>query len=305
MGALYVSIILLCRVVQHLLNKRTSAEINTFPRFFKYGVYRNLLSGLLGLILILIEGNGFSINLPTLFISLLSGLMLASSTVLSVLSLKNGTVALSSMFATAGLLVPCFAGIFLFNEPMSIWQWFGVLLFFVAAYFLISSSSKIYNGFSAKTLLILIGVMLAEGFTMLSQQAFSFYVADGDVSTFSFLAFTFAGIFTIPFCFIKPNAPLVNTGEDGEGEDGKNENSLSKNLLIYGSILSVAVFIINQLATLAVPLVEPVVLFTFINGGSTIIGAIVASIFFKEKFTVKSVVGVTLGVVALIIIKAL
>ena len=87
----------------------------------------------------------------------------------------------------------------------------------------------------------------------------------------------------------------------------KNSESsrLTPQLLGFGAILSVAVFIINQLATMAAATVSPVILFTFINGGSTIIGAIVAAAVFKEKLTVKSVVGILLGIISLVVIKAL
>lgn len=80
---------------------------------------------------------------------------------------------------------------------------------------------------------------------------------------------------------------------------------LSKKLLMYGAILSIAVFIINQLATISTVLVPPAVLFAFINGGSTIIAAVVAAVCYKEKLTVRSVTGVLVGVAALVIIKAL
>lgn len=74
---------------------------------------------------------------------------------------------------------------------------------------------------------------------------------------------------------------------------------------MYGAILSIAVFIINQLATISTVLVPPAVLFAFINGGSTIIAAVVAAVCYKEKLTVRSVTGVLVGVAALVIIKAL
>lgn len=56
---------------------------------------------------------------------------------------------------------------------------------------------------------------------------------------------------------------------------------------------------------MAAATISPVILFTFINGGSTIIGAIVAAAVFKEKLTVKSVVGILLGIISLVVIKAL
>lgn len=292
-GSLYIFIILLCRVVQHLLSKRTSWKVNSVPVFFKYNAYRNLLSAFLGFILIIFAGNSFKCDAFTFGISVFSGLMLTCSSALSLTALKNGTVSLNSLFSTAGLLVPCIGGIFLFDEKMSVFQWLGLLLFFIAACFLIFESKKIYATFSFKNILLLLGITLSEGFTMFSQQIFARCVPDGDVSVFSFISFGTLGLISLlAFPVTTKNAP------------SERNFRLPIELLTFGAALSVAVFIINQLATLASSTVPPVILFTFINGGSTIIGAIVAAICFKEKLTVCSVLGIILGVTALIIIKA-
>lgn len=292
MGTIYIGIIMLCRVAQAFCNKFASNNVNGTGCFLKYTAYRNLLSGMLGLILILIAGTGFKFNASTVFISLLSGVSLACSTILGIVALRNGTMALTSIFGTAGLLIPVIAGVFLFDTPISIGQCLGIILFFVAAFLLISSSRKIYTGFSFKTLLLLIGVLLAEGSTMLAQQMFAFYVPDGDVSVFSLFSFGIPGICLLLYV-------LVNTKKYSADSNAK----LTPKLLGLGAILSVAVFIINQLATLAASILSPAVLFTFINGGGTIISTIVAALVFKEKITLKSALGVILGIAALLIIK--
>lgn len=294
MGAIYISIIMLCRVVQHLCTKKTSNQMSGTLCFFKYSAYRQLLSAAFGLALLLIACNGFRCDFATAAISVFSGIMLVAASGFSLTILKSGTVALSSLFATAGILVPCIAGIFLFDTPMSAGQWVGILLFFVAAYFLITSSAKIYSGFSLRTFLLLIGLMLSEGLTMLAQQMFSFYVPDGDVTVFSFLSFGIVGVCMLLLSVFQSNR---------SGNENAGQAKLTPSLLLLGAALSAAVFVINQLATLATALVPPAVLFTFINGGSTIIGAIVAALFFREKLTVRSTIGIVLGVFALVIIK--
>lgn len=292
MGTLYISIILMCRIVQHICGKNTSNAIKDISCFIQYCSYSNILSTIFGLLLIIIAGNGFRCNLTAFLISFFSGLMLAASSGFSLAAMKSGTVALTSLFATAGLLVPCITGIFLFGQPMTWGQWGGIALFFVAAYLLIGSSAKIYSGFSLKTLILLIGTMLANGFTMLSQQMFTFFVPGGDVSVFSFLSFGIVGVLMLILACIP-----------AKGET-KIQYRLSNKLLILGAVSAVAVFIINQLATLSTALVSPAILFAFINGGSTIIAAIVAAICFHEKLTLRSILGITIGVVSLIIIKA-
>ena len=141
MGTIYIGIIMICRVLQHIFNKKVSNGMGGLLSFLKYNSFSCLVSASFGLLLILFAGNGFACDFLTVIISITSGVMLVLSTVFSLLALKSGTVALVSLAGTAGLLVPCIAGIFLFNEPMSLGQWGGVLLLFIAAYFLILSSS--------------------------------------------------------------------------------------------------------------------------------------------------------------------
>ena len=292
MGTLYISIILMCRVVQHICGKNTSNSITGISCFIQYCSYSNILSAILGLLLILVVKNGFNCNLSTFLISCFSGIMLAASSGFSLAAMKSGTVALTSLFGTAGILVPCIAGIFLFGQPMSWGQWGGIALFFVAAYLLIGSSAKIYSEFSLKTFLFLVGAMLSNGFTMLAQQMFTFYVPNGEVSVFSFLSFGVVGVLLLILACIRT-----------KGEQ-KVQYKLSPKLLVLGAVSSVVVFIINQLATLSTSLVPPAILFGFINGGSTIIAAIAAAVCFREKLTLRTIFGIAIGVISLIIIKA-
>lgn len=293
MGNLYIGIIMLLRVAQHICNKRSSNEIHGTAMFVKYGAYRQLLSAAIGLFVIIAAGKGLRFNMITVITATVSGLALFGNLVCSQTVLKSGTMALNSLFGTAGMLIPCIAGVVLFSEPMSFGQLIGVALLIVSAYFLISSSNEIHTKFTFKTFLLLIGTLLTNGTTMLMQQMFAHYVPNGDVSVFSLLSFGIVGISLLLLTIVMNKK---NTEES---------KPLSKGLLVYGAILSAAVFIINQLATISTVLVPPTVLFAFINGGSTIIAAVVAAVCFKERLTIRSVCGVLLGVAALVIVKAM
>lgn len=295
MGALYIGIILLFRVVQAVFNKRSSNEIKNIPMLVGYTSFKSAVSAVLGLLLILVLGNGFHADWRTVLIASFSGLTLFFSTFCGIYAMKSGTVSLSSMFGTAGMIIPLIAGVFLFDQPIHIIQWAGVGLFFVAAWMLIGSSKKIYTNFSFKTLLLLIGSLISNGCTMLAQQMFTAYVPDGDVSVFSFLSFGIIAILgSITFLFMK-NQKSKDTEETTD--------SSKKTLFICGVALAIAVFVINQLATLSTTLVSPVILFTFINGGGTIISTVVAAILYKEKLSRRTVAGVVLGILSLVVIK--
>ncbi len=293
MATLYIIIILLFRVVQAFYNKSSSNEIKNIPMLIGYNAYKHTISATLGLLLIIIAGNGFKINLLTVIIALFSGLSLFASSFCGIYAMKSGTVCLSSIFGTAGMIIPIIAGVLLFNKPVSTMQFVGLVIFFVAVYLLIGASKKIYENFTYKTLLLLIGVLISNGCTMFAQQLFTTYVPDGDVSVFSFISF---GIIAIMSAIIYKSSTTT--------PKAKEENRLNKRLLTCGIALATAVFVINQFATISTKLISPIILFTFINGGGTIISTIVAAIVYKEKISKKSAIGIILGVVSLIIIKA-
>lgn len=296
-ATLYIGIIMLFRVVQAIFSKQSSNEVKNVRILVVYSTYRMAISSAFGLALILIAGNGFHLDWKTVLIASFSGIMLFLSGACSIFCMKSGTVSLDSMFGTAGMLIPMFAGIFLFNQPVRPLQWGAVAIFFVSAWLLVRNSKKTYTNFSFKTVLLLAGSLLSNGCTMLAQQLFTQTVPDGDVSAFTLISF---GVIAILGGIV---SLILLTNEKRTGNYVASDFRLSKKLLLCGFALATAVFVINQLATLSTALVSPVVLFAFINGGGTIIATVVAAILYREKLTPSSVIGVLLGIASLVMIK--
>lgn len=304
MAALYISIILLFRVVQAVFNKMASNEVKNIPTVLVYGAYRNAISAAFGLMLVLISGNSFGLGAAGLLISLCSGVMLSVSGYCGIMCLKTGTVSVSSIFSTAGILIPIIAGVF-FGIPVSAVQCVGLALFFVSAFLLIRDSRNTTGKFTAGAFFLLVGCLFAEGLTMLSQQAFTKYVPDGSVSAFSFITFCIAALSNlIMFAFFR-NKKIPVPGEEKPDPPAAPAQSVkfSRRLIISGFALAVAVFVINQFATLSTALVPPVILFTFINGGGAVISTVVAAIMYKEKLTPQKIAGVAVGIASLVIVK--
>lgn len=296
MAGLYIFIILLFRVVQALFDKRSSLEIKNLTMLVGYNSFKNLISAVLGLILIFVGGVGFRLEPLTVLIATFSGISLFFSGYCGIYAMKSGTVSLSSMFGTAGMMIPIAAGALLFNKPVAPLQLAGLGLFFISAYLLIGASKSVYSNFSCKTLLMLLGSMVGNGCTMLAQQMFTTYVPNGNVCTFSFLSFGIIAVLSGVFY-------TVLSSVKKEEKEEKGTTKLSKTLMICGIALAVSVFVINQLATISISLVSPVILFTFINGGGTIISTLVAAIVYREKISTKTAFGIIIGIVSLVIIK--
>ena len=288
----YFLIILLLRLPQNIFNKRSSGIVRGAPAYFAYGAYRYLLSGGMALVLLLFAGGFSGVSLKALAISAIGAVALGSNLFFGLEALKSGAMVLSSMAGSAGLLLPCVFGIFMFDEPMSLMQLFGILLLIFSGWLLIGYSKKLKGSFTPRTLLLLIGSMLSNGFTMVAQKMFSKYLPDVSVSVFSFLAF---GLVGVGMCV--GLVPQLTKKEKRE-----EIKKLPKALWFYGAGLSTILLIINQLATIAAKVIPSAIMFPINDGGATIITALTGAVVFKEKLTARSVAGLALGIASLIVI---
>ena len=122
---IFLIIILLLRFPQNLFNKKLSGIVNGSGTYFLYGAYNYLLAGAVALAMMLLGGT-YTISLPALGISALGALSLALNLYCSLEALKSGVMVLASLAGSAGLLLPCITGIFMFDEPMSAVQFIGI-----------------------------------------------------------------------------------------------------------------------------------------------------------------------------------
>lgn len=288
---IFLAAILLLRFPQSYFNKKTSGMVNGAAAYFLYGAYSYLLAGGAALVLLLAEGVG-GISLPAFGISALGALSLALNLYCGLEALKSGVMVLASLAGSAGLLLPCIAGIFMFDEPMRPVQFVGIAVLIFSGWLLIGYSKEQKGAFTPRTLLLLLGSMLSNGMIMVAQKMFSKFLPDVSASVFSFLAFGLVGVGMLA-CLLLRLARSRSTDEI---------KKMPKKLFLYGIILSGILLVINQLATVAGRSVPSAVMFPINDGGATIISAVTAAIFFKEKLTARSVCGLLLGIASLMII---
>lgn len=287
----FLSIITLMRVLQSVFNKKASVQIpDGITPYIKYISVSKYLAAGFALLLIFLQGEFSGANPQAVGIAACSGMFLAINSVCGIKALKSGTIALSSMFSTAGLVVPCILGSIFLNEPVSAIQVICILILFLSTLLLIKSTKGITEGFSGKTVIYLIGNLISNGMVMFCQKMFGILQPDGNVSLFSMLTFL------IPAVVLTLFIPFTSKRES-------EKKSLPKGLIFYAIILAFAVFVIQQLVTLLTPVLSSAVLFTFVNGGATVIAAIVGAVMYKEKLTVKSIFGIILGIASMVCIK--
>ncbi len=289
MGVFYIVMILLLRVIQNYFNKKSST---VFPETLNGQIKAMVLlfgcSSALALAVLLFDGGAVNFDWLTVGLASLSGFTLVVAQMCMLLAMQSGTMVIVSVFSTAGLIVPCVCGVLFFQEAMTIWQWAGVALFIVASSLLAVSAKGIYQNFSFKTVLLLMGAFLANGGTMLCQKTLTYVNPTGSVTLFSMLSFAIPSVVFVLYLLTTQKAIVQETPNRG--------------IYLPMVFLAAAMFLINQIVTMATNVVPSAILFTLPNGCNNIIAAVMAAVMFQEKMTLRSIAGLALSIVSLVLV---
>lgn len=296
------TVIAMMRVLQKLCSKKVCNAI-VGKESFRYGAYYQFLSMLFSIITLCIVGFE-GLNWQTALCSLGTAIFLGIEIITGIEALKGSPLIVCQMFSVGALFIPCIVGIFLFNEPMSAWQWVGLCLFTVAMYFIVApvkeKDEEKPKKISLKTWIMLIVGLFASGGTMIVQKVFSLLVPNGNVAAYSFLMFAFSALLMYS-CYLVFG--LISRKK--ERTEKREWKPLPKVLLICGAFLAFAVFIVNILVTNLGKVVESAILFSVSYAISIIITILVGVLYYKEKIGWKNIVGILLCVGALAIINFL
>ena len=290
----YLGSIILMRAVQSVFGKKANILLpDGILPYTKYTALSKILATAFAVVAIVLTPKGFSgFDLTTLAIASCSGAFLALSSLCGIKALKSGTMVLSSIFATAGLIVPSILGVLFFNEIINPLQYLFVLVLFAAMWVLASASKKIYGQFTLKNIIYLVGNLISNGMVMFCQKLFGELRPNGNVSLFSMLTFAVpAVVLMVALLFIK--------------RDINSEHAVKfpRQIYICALFLAAAVFVIQQFVTILTSKMSTILLFAFVNCGATIISALVGAAMYNEKLTLKSSIAVIVGVVALVGLK--
>ena len=288
------AVFFVCRIFQNIFTKRTSGLVNGRTQLLTYTSYQYLLCMLLSLPAFLSAKAAFPTT-PALIWAVIGGIAMFSSSMCCLMALKSGVLfILTTLFSSISIMIPNTASIFLFSEKMSIAQWIASAALIYSAYLLLGCTKEAYKSFSFKSILFLIGIFLAEGFTMLSSKAYAAYAPNADAAFYTSFAFGTSFLLTGLMSFL-----------DIRKTKAAFSSVMNKKLYLSGFVLSSMLFIIMYLSTIAAGLVPAVILYSVVSGGSLILSLLTARIFFKEPVTQKNTIGLAIAIIALIVINTM
>ena len=295
MGYLFLFIALFAGISKGYCGKKTSGYTTGFHDAILANIIRMVLCSVIGFVLVVIT-DGVKFLIPTtntLLIAALSGVSTAFFVVTWLIAVKKSAYMMLDIFLMMGLLIPLIASNIFFNESIKLTQWIGIIILFVAVIIMCSYNNSIKTKMTPLSFLLLVACGVASGITDFSQKLFAKQVTNGSAAAFNFYTYLFAMVVLIVTFFLFPKT--------------ENTNDKSNIKKIFGYIFLMALFLFTNsfFKTLAAKHLSAVLLYPLNQGCALILSALMASTLFKEKLTIKAIIGIITAFIGLLIINLL
>lgn len=293
MDLLFVFGIGILRIFQSLFNKQSSKYLPSINQYLRFGLYFEAAASVFALIYLCINGF-YGLNALTVVCSALMGTMFLLELTTSLKALQNAPLALCNICALGGgIILPALSGIFFFGEPMTVWKWLGVALFFVSAYFLAPYEKKKVSIKKSVVLILLLNFVI-NGFCGIISKFFAVKLDNGNAAMFACLSYAFA---TVWFC-----AVLFATRRKSRASTEATEQFLPKPVYFFGGAVGAVCASIVFFKTVLSKTVSIIVLNTVPNAICLIGCLLIDILLFRVKLTARQIIGVILNILATAVI---
>ena len=215
------------------------------------------------------------------------GIMYAISKTVMLKGYEKTSVAFMTLCHSSGMILPCIIGHFFWSEKLSVMSVLGIALAILSIVLLKGGNEK-GKKINFKGSILGLIIFLTSAGVMIAQKLMGLYFAQQSISAYNFYSFVIP--FLIICCFIRPK----------QLSGGEKKNKQLACICAFGSALSLC--IISFVMTSLSGRVPSVLLFPLFNGLGIIFVCIGSVFAFKEKLTVKKLVGLVLGVIGLCLI---
>lgn len=301
MGYLFLAFAVGGNLLKAFSGKKTSGFMKTILDAFSFSTIRLGLSALFGILFMLPDlfRNSLSVmalDLNLLPTYLLSAIANAGMVITWLLFVRSGVLVLMDVSALCGLLLPLTLSQIFYAEKIETNHIIGLVLLFAAALLIASYNNSIKTKLSLKSILLLLGFAISNGFIDFSQKIFRKQTQIVPSSVFNFYTLLIA--FIILF--------IISIILNANRKDTENSKlQINPKALLHISLMAVGLCVVTLFKTLAAGELNAALVFPFFQGTVIISNAILGAVCFKEKLSFKSILGLILITAGLLIMNLL
>ena len=291
LGYIYVILGVLAGSTKGGVSKLLSGSLKSSSDNLFVNAVRMFLCTIIGFLVIIISGCGFSVSGTGILISLLSAVSFSIFVVTWMECVKIGALVMIDIFLTAGISVTMVGGALLLDEPIRMVQWIGFLILIAGVAIMCGYNNRIKGRMTYKLFFMLVLCGASNGFASLAQKMFVEFCSGTSTFVFNFYTYLFAMfILGIPLIF----KPASFT-----------ENIKKPKLMLSVFIVAVCLYLNLMFKMFAGEHLSTAQIYPLCQGLGIVNASIIASTFFGEKITMRAVVGMVVSFGALLIINLL
>lgn len=297
MGYLFLAFALISGSVKGYCGKKTSGYVQEYKDAMFTNFIRMIMCVVISFALLAVCGNAalLKVNSATVLTALLAGVTTSLFVVLWLISVRRGAYMMLDVFLMMGVTVPIILSNIFFNEQIKPNQLIGLAVLFAAVVIMCSYNNQIKQKMSVTSLILLIICGVANGFTDFSQKCYVKVVSNSNAAVFNFYTYLFSAV-------VLAAVYMCAKAKDVSGS--KSEADVMRRVGVYVSIMSVCLFAYSYFKTLAAGLLPSAILYPLSQGASLILSSIMSMVLFKEKITLKCVIGLVLSFIGLVILNS-
>ena len=292
MGYLYLAISLLAGSTKGFMGKRVSTVVSGYRQSVFVNLIRMVICILIsaGVLLTEVWGRGLTIDVPAVLYGALAGVMISVFTVTWLLSVRHGAFMLISVAQMFGVVVTVICSAVVFRENITFLQFAAMGVLMIAVVIMGSYSRSIKGKLSVSAVVLLVVCGLSSGLYDFSQKLFTHYSA-ASVSTLNLLTYFISSVVLCGVFFLAKEKGCTV------------ENGLFRKTFVSVLIMSVCLFLNSYFKALTTMYLPATQIYPMYQAGGLIISALMSAVFFKERITLRCVVGMILAFVAILLLK--
>lgn len=304
-GYIFLFLAVLTGVAKGYCGKKTSEYVKGITDGLFLQATRLILCVIIAVCLFAFSNTASQLDGIILLISLLNGIANAAFLLSWLFAVKSGAYLFVDICLTAGgILIPCICGVLFFDGNITLLQYIGIAVMLSAVLVMNSYNSSVTKKkISFGNILLLLCVAISNGLMGLCEKWFAQHISTKNItcdpSVFSLITFVFASIILLISLFFVCQKDKVSI---------KNYVATFpfKKLWIYLILIAAFLFFNTYLTTLTNTHIDNTVLIYPLKFGSNLIlSAVMASVIFKEKTNLRSILGMALITISILFINVI
>lgn len=285
-----ITCVLCCIILNYVT--RTYENSSTARHIF------NLVTSVVAAIILLVISGGLKASLFTIVLAIAFGLTTAIQRVTHLQALEMGPFSYTSVIVSLSMLVPTLSGAVIWGEHIYPVQLVGIVL--MVGCLILSVEFKGKQKKSSLIWLLFCGLaFMGNGAIGLMQKWHQNTSYKEELMPFLVFAFITSAAFSGIAAAISKKSPKT---QEISAEEPQKQKLLTTKPMIIMIICGFCIGISNILNLYLSGAMDSAVFFPIINGGGLILTTLSALVMFKEKLSTKRWIGISLGIIAVILL---